>query len=185
MDLQEPGILGGPDFTSSILMTDAFDSFSDPSFIDTASIGKSTSSSSELPEHQLPAFLCEAEGAQPRTGIEGALAKFIASNEFYFHYGATFLPLEIYEEKFLSSCPGEEEERATFYMSDQNGLESGIRQRSLERDLRIAFNEISLDPKIAAMHVHASPSGICIVASGERKQDTLGPIKRMRNIYIR
>ncbi len=163
-------------------MADVFDPFRDPRFIDTADIGKSTSSSSEALKHQVP-----EEEAQPRTGMEGALAKFIASRKFCFLYRAAFLPLERYEEKFLSSCPGEVENRATFYMSHQNGLaenESGI-QRSRERDLRIAFNEISLDPKLTALHVHASPSGICIVASGRRKEDTLRPIKRMRDIYTR
>ena len=170
MDETEPGILGGPDFTSSILMTDAYP------FL--------PFKHEETAEREEP-----AEEAQPRTGLEGALAKFTGySKKFHFEYGGTFLPFKRYDEKFLASCPGESQERTRFYMSDETGLaeiESGTQQRSRERELRIAFNEHSLDPKLTALHVFASTSGICIIAAGGRKQDTLSPIKRMRNIFIR
>ena len=72
MDETEPGILGGPDFTSSILMTDAYP------FL--------PFKHEETAEREEP-----AEEAQPRTGLEGALAKFTGySEKFHFESAAHF-----------------------------------------------------------------------------------------------
>lgn len=125
----------------------------------------------------------------PQTvGMEGALLKFLSSDSaFFFEYNDEFRSLEEFEERFRTHCSDKIGEKTTFYTSDESnaiGLDSLSERDELEEKLRSAFNSLSIGQALIALHVHASPTGLCVICKASRKSDTLIPIATMKNVFF-
>ena len=124
----------------------------------------------------------EIEPPHP-VGMEAALLKFMYSeSQFFFEYNDEFGSLEEFEEQFRTHCPGENGEQTTFYTSDES---HAFGQRDdLEGNLRFAFNSFSVSSSLIALHVHASPTGLCVICKAGCKPHTLHPITAMKKIFF-
>ena len=124
---------------------------------------------------------------QQTVGMEGALLKFLSSDiAFSFEYNDEFGSLEEFEERFRTHCSDEIGEKTTFYTSDEsNAIGHSLSKRDeLEDKLHIAFNSLSISQALIALHVHASPTGLCVICKAGRKSDTLIPITTMKSIFF-
>ena len=127
-------------------------------------------------------WMSEIEPPHP-VGMEAALLKFMSSeSQFFFEYNDEFGSLEEFEERFRTHCPDEIGEQTTFYTSDES---HAIGQRDeLEGNLHFAFNSFSMSSSLIALHVHASPTGLCVICKAGCKPDTLPPITTMKKIFF-